>query len=208
MGKLVRGLNDDDCTCNFIIDKPCPYHEPNPSNSKSEDTPEEVERPAVEKCIYCDQPLKQGLIRGMLHKCEAWKAEPPQDTTIHDVVNGTPKGQEAVQKAIDDSIKVQNEMSKKAQDTSLDEQLMEVMLYVRTTHEVEHNDNQWTREFVYSFDEAKAKINRLIVLAKLEGFDIAFDCHDYDRLRAYKEQLTKELGDSEAEKNSGTWSRV
>lgn len=96
----------------------------------------------------------------------------------------------------DDSIKVQNEMTKKAQDTSLDEQLMEVMLYVRTTHEVEHNDNQWTREFVFSFDEAKAKINRLIVLAKLEGFDIAFDCHDYDRLRAYKEQLTKELGDS------------
>lgn len=116
------------------------------SNSKSEDTPEEVERPAVEKCIYCDQPLKQGLIRGMLHKCEAWKAEPPQDTcdclcynpdalkwgcehcamppqytTIHDVVNGTPKGQEAVQKAIDDSIKVQNEMTKKAQDTSLDD---------------------------------------------------------------------------------------
>ncbi len=178
------------------------------SNSKSEDTPEEVERPAVEKCIYCDQPLKQGLIRGMLHKCEAWKAEPPQDATIQDVVNGTPKGQEAVQKAIDDSIKVQNEMTKEAQDTSLDEQLMEVMLYVRTTHEVEHNDNQWTREFVFSFDEAKAKINRLIVLAKLEGFDIAFDCHDYDRLRAYKEQLTKELGDSEAEKNSGTWSRV
>lgn len=116
------------------------------SNSKSEDTPEEVERPAVEKCIYCDQPLKQGLIRGMLHKCEAWKAEPPQDTcdclchnpdalkwgcehcamppqdtTIQDVVNGTPKGQEAVQKAIDDSIKVQNEMTKKAQDTSLDD---------------------------------------------------------------------------------------
>lgn len=48
-------------------------------------------------------------------------AMPPQDTTIQDVVNGTPKGQEAVQKAIDDSIKVQNEMSKEAQDTSLDD---------------------------------------------------------------------------------------
>lgn len=54
------------------------------------------------------------------------------------------------------------------QDTSLDEQLMEVMLYVRTTHEVEHNDNQWAREFVYSFDEAKAKINRLIDDARLD----------------------------------------
>ncbi len=191
------------------------------SNSKSEDTPEEVERPAVEKCIYCDQPLKQGLIRGMLHKCEAWKAEPPQDATIQDVVNGTPKGQEAVQKAIDDSIKVQNEMTKEAQDTSLDEQLMEVMLYVRTTHEVEHNDNQWTREFVFSFDEAKAKINRLIVESQItairalkaerhesdgmcnSGFYI--DAEDRDKLLA---ALNKELGDSEAEKNSGTWSRV
>ena len=48
-------------------------------------------------------------------------AMPPQDATILDVVNGTPKGQEAVQKAIDDSIKVQNEMSKEAQDTSLDD---------------------------------------------------------------------------------------
>ena len=48
-------------------------------------------------------------------------AMPPQYTTILDVVNGTPKGQEAVQKAIDDSIKVQNEMTKKAQDTSLDD---------------------------------------------------------------------------------------
>lgn len=66
-------------------------------------------------------------------------------------------------------------------------------------------------QHVMNSDQVKAleaKINRLIVLAKLEGFDIAFDCHDYDRLRAYKEQLTKELGDSEAEKNSGTWSRL
>lgn len=58
--------------------------------------------------------------------------------------------------------------SEPPQDTSLDEQLMEVMLYVRTTHEVEHNDNQWAREFVYSFDEAKAKINRLIDDARLD----------------------------------------
>lgn len=66
----------------------------------------------------------------------------------------------------------------------------------------------FSKEEIVIADEYTAKINRLIVLAKLEGFDIAFDCHDYDRLRAYKEQLTKELGDSEAEKNSGTWSRL
>lgn len=89
-----------------------------------------------------------------------------------------------------------NEKVTSSNSKSEDEQLMEVMLYVRTTHEVEHNDNQWTREFVYSFDEAKAKINRLIVEAELKGFNIAFDSHDYDRLRAYREQLTKELGDS------------
>lgn len=48
------------------------------------------------------------------------EVEPPQDTTIQDVVNGTPKGQAAVEKAIKDSIEVQNSMTKKAQDTSLD----------------------------------------------------------------------------------------
>lgn len=64
------------------------------------------------------------------------------------------------------------------------------------------------KEWEQIIGSAEAKINRLIVEAELKGFNIAFDCHDYDRLRAYKEQLTKELGDSEAEKNSGTWSRV
>ena len=51
----------------------------------------------------------------------------------------------------------------------LEEQLMEVMLYVRTTHEVEHNDNQWTREFVYSFDEAKQALNLYIEERVREG---------------------------------------
>ena len=44
-----------------------------------------------------------------------------EDTTIQDIVDGTPKGQAAVKKAIEDSIEVQNEMIKKAQDTSLDD---------------------------------------------------------------------------------------
>lgn len=67
-------------------------------------------------------------------------------------------------------------------------------------------DGEWT--LIGTPQELIDEINRLIVEAELKGFNIAFDCHDYDRLRAYKEQLTKELGDSEAEKNSGTWSRV
>lgn len=67
-------------------------------------------------------------------------------------------------------------------------------------------DGEWT--LIGTPQELIDEINRLIVEAELKGFNIAFDCHDYDRLRAYKEQLTKELGDSEAEKNSGTWSRL
>ena len=91
------------------------------------------------------------------------------------------------------------------QDTSLDEQLMEVMLYVRTTHEVEHNDNQWTREFVFSFDEAKAKINRLIVSAAINEWDeLAWSSEVSDvvkdELEPYYQKrialLSKELGDS------------
>lgn len=137
---------------------------------------------------------------------ESATPEPPQDATIHDVVNGTPKGQEAVQKAIDNSIKVQNEMTKKAQDTSLDD----ILAILDDHHSIVTDElgKSCAKELLAWHKAEIAKINHLIVLAKLEGFDIAFDCHDYDRLRAYKEQLTKELGDSEAEKNSGTWSRV
>lgn len=96
--------------------------------------------------------------------------------------------------------------------TSLDEQLMEVMLYVRVRHEVEHNDNQWTREFVYSFDEAKAKINRLIVLAKKQAYkelgdelkrvdwqlEDTIDSNDtvHEQIDFEIERLNKELGDS------------
>lgn len=160
------------------------------SNSKSEDTP---------NCdCLCHNPdaLKWG--------CEHC-AMPPQYTTIQDVVNGTPKGQEAVQKAIDDSIEVQNEMSKEAQDTSLDD----ILAILDDHHSIVTDElgKSCAKELLAWHKAEIAKINHLIVLAKLEGFDIAFDCHDYDRLRAYKEQLTKELGDSEAEKNSGTWSR-
>ena len=39
----------------------------------------------------------------------------------------------------------------------------------------------------------KQAILALINEAKLEAFDIAFDCHDYDRLRAYRAELLKEV---------------
>ena len=45
--------------------------------------------------------------------------------------------------------------------------------------------------------EAKQAIQALIsdqvAKAKLEAFDVAFDCHDYDRLRAYRAKLLKEV---------------
>ena len=40
---------------------------------------------------------------------------------------------------------------------------------------------------------AEAKINRLIVEAELRGFDKAFDSHDYDGLREYRNALSNNL---------------
>ena len=37
----------------------------------------------------------------------------------------------------------------------------------------------------------QAHTNAEIAKAKLEAFDVAFDCHDYDRLRAYRAELLK-----------------
>ena len=39
----------------------------------------------------------------------------------------------------------------------------------------------------------QAHTNAEIAKAKLEAFDVAFDCHDYDRLRAYRAELLKEV---------------
>lgn len=39
-----------------------------------------------------------------------------------------------------------------------EQELLELLMTIRTTREVEHNDNQWTTEFVYSIEEAKAHL--------------------------------------------------
>ena len=39
----------------------------------------------------------------------------------------------------------------------------------------------------------QAHTNAEIAKAKLEAFDVAFDCHDYDRLMAYRAELLKEV---------------
>ena len=46
--------------------------------------------------------------------------------------------------------------------TNYNERLDEVLFKVRTTRNVEHNDGQWSTEFVYSLDEAKQAITSLI----------------------------------------------
>lgn len=38
----------------------------------------------------------------------------------------------------------------------------EILFKLRTTHEVEHNNNQWTTEFVYPLDEAKQQLRTLL----------------------------------------------
>jgi len=42
-------------------------------------------------------------------------------------------------------------------------------------------------------EELEALISDQVAKAKLEAFDVAFDCHDYDRLRAYRAKLLKEV---------------
>ena len=46
-------------------------------------------------------------------------------------------------------------------------------------------------------NEAKQAIQALIdqecTKARIEAFDVAFDCHDYDRLREYRAELLKEV---------------
>ncbi len=51
-------------------------------------------------------------------------------------------------------------------NTELREAVNKVLFKIRTTHEVEHNDNRWTTEFVYSLDEAKTDLLTLITTQK------------------------------------------
>jgi len=50
-----------------------------------------------------------------------------------------------------------------------------------------------TDEAVLARKGVKALIDRECNKARIEAFDVAFDCHDYDRLRAYRAELLKEV---------------
>lgn len=60
-----------------------------------------------------------------------------------------------------------------------------------------HEESGGSTDRELAFNEAKQAIeahtNAEIAKAKLEAFDVAFDCHDYDRLRAYRAELLKEV---------------
>ena len=49
-----------------------------------------------------------------------------------------------------------------------EQELLELLMTIRTTREVEHNDNQWTTEFVYSIEEAKARLLQWGIRQRIE----------------------------------------
>lgn len=55
--------------------------------------------------------------------------------------------------------------------------LDEILFKLRTTREVELNDNRWTKDFVYPLDEAKQQLTQLIAqerkAGRLEGLEMA-----------------------------------
>lgn len=53
----------------------------------------------------------------------------------------------------------------------------EILFKLRTTHEVEHNDNQWTTEFVYTIDEAKQAIQQELLKARIDELEHIEDKH-------------------------------
>ena len=59
--------------------------------------------------------------------------------------------------------------------------------YVVTPDDVSNNEVEELQALI------AAHTNAEIAKAKLEAFDVAFDCHDYDRLRAYRAELLKEV---------------
>jgi hypothetical protein len=69
-----------------------------------------------------------------------------------------------------------------------------VLFKLRTTHEVEHNDNQWSTEFVYTLEEAEAELDKLIsdqvAKARKEERSLALMyLHDTNREQDYLRKL-------------------
>ncbi len=73
----------------------------------------------------------------------------------------------------------------------IDQEITDILL----EHLVLANDNG--QPYIQYTDVAVDKIINLIsdqvAKARIEAFDVAFDCHDYDKLRAYRAKLLKEV---------------
>ena len=118
------------------------------SNSKSEDT-------LSGTYVYTDGNVQSKKTEHVLNT-----SEPPQDTTIQDVVDGTPKGQEAVRKAMELSIQDQNGMTRKAQDTILDvlEEIRQLLIH-KTEEEKRKAVLAWHKaEIAKLFEQIRSEV--------------------------------------------------
>ena len=75
--------------------------------------------------------------------------------------------------------------------------LDEVLFKIRTTREVEHNDNQWSTEFVYSLEESKQAIISQIEIEKLRA-RIEETEMLRDKIWAFLHVLPATMGDKQA----------
>lgn len=75
----------------------------------------------------------------------------------------------------------------------------ELLFKLRTTHEVEHNDNQWTTEFVYTIDEAKQAIQQELLKARIDEISILRNGYGWgDALETSEYILDDRLDDLQA----------
>ncbi len=76
----------------------------------------------------------------------------------------------------------------------------EILFKLRTTHEVEHNDNQWTTEFVYTIDEAKQAIQQELLKARIDEISILRNGYGWgDALETSEYILDDRLDDLQAQ---------
>ena len=75
----------------------------------------------------------------------------------------------------------------------------EILFKIRTTHEVEHNDNQWTTEFVYTLEEAKQAIQQELLKARIDEISILRNGYGWgDALETSEYILDDRLDDLQA----------
>lgn len=91
------------------------------------------------------------------HKCPEIPNELESEDTVsmEDIIQATPKGREAVMKAVQQSIQDQNEMSKKAQDTSLNK-IVRTIINDSKTGVIDLLDDSGKSGLYYAIEELEA----------------------------------------------------